>query len=75
MNKAKNLNTFLILWVGITLSTIGSQMTNFAVTLWAWEATEKATPLALILFFTQTPRIIASLFAGVIVDILSKGII
>lgn len=68
MNKSKNLNTFLILWVGITLSTIGSQMTNFAVTLWAWEATEKATPLALILFFTQTPRIIASLFAGVIVD-------
>ncbi|PHV61918.1 MFS transporter [Cyanobacterium aponinum] len=68
MNKAKNLNTFLILWIGITLSTIGSQMTNFAVTLWAWEATEKATPLALILFFTQTPRIIASLFAGVIVD-------
>ncbi len=68
MNKAQNLNTFLILWVGITLSTIGSQMTNFAVTLWAWEATEKATPLALILFFTQTPRIIASLFAGVIVD-------
>lgn len=68
MTKAKNLNTFLILWVGITLSTIGSEMTNFAVTLWAWEATEKATPLALILFFTQTPRIIASLFAGVIVD-------
>ncbi|MBF2058128.1 MAG: MFS transporter [Cyanobacterium sp. T60_A2020_053] len=68
MDKPKNLNTFLILWVGITLSTIGSQMTNFAVTLWAWEATEKATPLALIVFFVQTPRIIASLFAGVIVD-------
>jgi MFS family permease len=68
VNKPKSLNTFLILWVGITLSTIGSQMTNFAVTLWAWEATEKATPLALILFFTQTPRIIASLFAGIIVD-------
>jgi len=68
MNQPKNLNTFLTLWVGITLSTIGTQMTNFAITLWAWEATEKATPLALIIFFVQAPRIIASLFAGIIVD-------
>lgn len=43
-------------------------MTNFAITLWAWELSGQATPLALIFFFTRTPKVIAASFAGVIVD-------
>lgn len=68
MTATNNLRTFFILWWGIFLSTLGTQMTNFAVTLWAWELTGKATPLALLAFFTMAPRIIAAIFAGVIVD-------
>ncbi|MDJ0658639.1 MAG: MFS transporter [Crocosphaera sp.] len=60
--------TFFIIWLGQLASLIGSEMTNFAVTIWAWEITEQATPLSLLLFFSQTPKIIAALFAGVIVD-------
>ena len=66
------MRTFLIIWTGQLASLLGSEMTNFALTIWAWEVTEQATPLSLILFFTQTPRIIAALFAGVLVDRMNR---
>ncbi|MEM7595031.1 MAG: MFS transporter, partial [Cyanobacteria bacterium P01_A01_bin.83] len=50
-------------------------MTNFAITIWAWQVTGQATPLSLILFFVQTPRVIASLFAGVLVDRYSRKLL
>ena len=59
---------FFLIWIGQLASLLGSEMTNFAVTIWAWQVTGQATPLSLILFFIQTPRVIASLFAGVLVD-------
>ena len=62
------MRTFLIVWVGQLASILGSEMTNFAITIWAWSVTGQATPLSLILFFTQTPKVIAALFAGVLVD-------
>lgn len=65
---SKNLRTFLIIWGGQLASAIGSEMTNFAIAIWAWEATGRATPLSLILFFTHTPRVIAAGFAGILVD-------
>jgi MFS family permease len=47
---------------------IGSQMTHFAMGIWAWEKTGQATPLALVGFFSFTPLIIFSPIAGVLVD-------
>ena len=43
-------------------------MSEFALTLWAWELTGSATALALVSFFSLLPRIFISLFAGIIVD-------
>jgi len=63
-----SLRKFFIIWVGQLASTLGSTMTTFALTLWAWEATGQATPLSLLFFFTYTPKVVAALFAGVIVD-------
>lgn len=59
---------FLVIWIGQLASLLGSEMTNFAITIWAWQVTGRATPLSLIMFFVHTPRVIASLFAGVLVD-------
>ncbi|AFZ36206.1 major facilitator superfamily MFS_1 [Stanieria cyanosphaera PCC 7437] len=59
---------FILIWFGQLISTIGSYMTDFALTLWAWQITGSATALALIGFFSQLPRIVISLFAGIIVD-------
>lgn len=62
------MRTFIILWFGQLVSTIGTYMTGFALELWTWETTGSATPLALIGFFFQVPRIVVNLVSGVIVD-------
>nr|WP_041225822.1 MFS transporter [Crinalium epipsammum] len=63
-----NMRTFSILWCGQMISTIGSYMTAFTLTIWVWELTGQATALALVGFFTQVPRVLISPLAGVIVD-------
>jgi MFS family permease len=60
--------TFTIIWFGQLLSTIGSYMTSFALTIWAWQLTGSATTLALLGFFRQLPCIPVSLIGGIIVD-------
>lgn len=62
------MRTFLIIWLGQFASLLGSEMTNFAITIWAWEVTGQATPLSFILAVTQIPRLLISPFAGVWVD-------
>lgn len=59
---------FTLIWFGQLVSTIGSYMTFFALTLWAWEVTGSATALALSGFFFQLPGIPMNLVAGLIVD-------
>lgn len=63
-----NFRTFFLIWGTQVLSMLGSEMTDFAITLWAWNITGKATSLSLILLFNQLPRLITTLFAGIIVD-------
>ncbi|MGJ3251631.1 MAG: MFS transporter [Elainellaceae cyanobacterium] len=62
------MRTFTLIWFGQLVSTIGSKMTWFALTIWAWEVTGSATALALVGFFSQMPRIPITLVAGLIVD-------
>lgn len=59
---------FTIVWLGQVISLLGTSMTTFALTIWAYETTGSATSLALIGFFFVTPMLIFSPFAGVIVD-------
>lgn len=62
------MRTFFIIWLGQFASLLGSEMTNFAITIWAWEVTGQATPLALIMAVTQIPRLLISPVAGIWVD-------
>ena len=64
----KGLSGFLLVWVGQAFSMVGSQMTHFAMGIWAWEKTGRATPLAMVAFFSFAPLIIFSPIAGVLVD-------
>ncbi len=66
--QQNSFRTFIIIWSGQVASMLGSEMTNFAVTIWAWNVTGQATSLSLIIFFSQIPKLIAALFAGVLVD-------
>ena len=59
---------FSIVWVGQAVSLLGTSMTAFALTIWAYELTGTATALALAGFFHVTPLLIFSPIAGAIVD-------
>jgi MFS transporter, DHA3 family, macrolide efflux protein len=59
---------FSIVWFGQVISLLGSSMTGFALTFWAWKITGTATALALVGFFSFAPSIIVSPLAGALVD-------
>jgi len=59
---------FTVVWFGQVVSLLGTSMTNFAITIWAWEATGKATTLALLQLFFFAPTILMSPVAGALVD-------
>lgn len=62
------MRTFLRIWAGQTISQIGSRMTFFALTLWAWDRTERATDISLIIFFSILPGVFVAPIAGLLVD-------
>ncbi len=59
---------FVLVWLGQVVSLLGSAMTWFALTLWAYELTERATALALLSLFAFGPAILLSPVAGALVD-------
>ncbi len=59
---------FTIVWIGQIVSLLGTSMTGFGVTIWAYEKTNEATALAMLGFFFVAPMLIASPFAGALVD-------
>lgn len=59
---------FLALSAGQCLSILGTSMTRFALTIWAWKATGSATSLALVGLFSWGPEILLSPIAGALVD-------
>jgi MFS family permease len=62
------MKAFMLIWFGQLISVTGTGMTRFAISLWAWELTGRATPLALVAFFSYAPTIILSPVAGALAD-------
>jgi MFS family permease len=59
---------FTLVCVGQVFSLLGTAMTGFALTIWAWEVTGQATALALVGFFGFAPVVLVSPLAGALVD-------
>lgn len=59
---------FSIVWVGQLVSQLGSNLTWFALSLWAWQETGLATALALVNFFSFAPVVLLGPIAGALVD-------
>ena len=59
---------FTLLWLGQIISVLASFMTQFALTIWAFQETGQATALALVTVFFMTPFLLISPVAGVLVD-------
>jgi len=62
------MRSFVVIWVGQMFSLLGTSMSGFGLTVWAYELTGSATALALVGFFFVTPMLIVSPLAGVLVD-------
>lgn len=61
-------NVFRVLLAGQAISLLGTGMTRFAVIVWAYQKDGSATTLALLGFFSCITYVVASPFAGVLVD-------
>jgi MFS family permease len=59
---------FTIVWFGQLVSQLGSSLTWFALSLWAWQETGLATSLALVNFFSFGPTVVLGPMAGALVD-------
>ncbi len=59
---------FSVVWLGQVVSLLGTGMTQFALTIWAWQVTGQATALALVAFFGYFPRIVLTPVAGALAD-------
>jgi len=59
---------FVIVWLGQAISLLGTSMSGFGLTIWAYQITGKATALALVGFFFVAPMVFFSPIAGAIVD-------
>jgi DHA3 family macrolide efflux protein-like MFS transporter len=64
----RGMKTFLVIWVGQLVSIIGSGLTGFALSVWMFEQTGQATPIALNALFFNLPRVILSPIAGSMAD-------
>jgi MFS family permease len=58
----------MIVWAGQVASFLGTAMTQFALTIWAYELTGSATALALVAFFNFAPVVVFGPVAGALVD-------
>lgn len=62
------LPAFRLVAFGQIISSLGDEISGFAITVWAYQKTGSVTVLGLLLFFTIIPYLIALPFAGAIVD-------
>jgi MFS family permease len=59
---------FVLLWAGQFISIFATRMTNFAITLWAWDMTGTATGLVLVGVIGFLPGVLLSPLAGTLID-------
>ena len=64
----RGMRGFTVIWFGQLISLLGTGMTRFALTIWAYQETGSATALALVAFFSFGPVVLLSPVAGALVD-------
>ncbi len=68
MKKQNSLKQYLLLWSTQSLSTLGSGMTSYALTLWLYQKTGLALETAMLQICTFAPYVLMSIFAGALSD-------
>ncbi|HWA83223.1 MAG TPA: MFS transporter, partial [Fimbriimonadaceae bacterium] len=68
----KDYGTFLRLWIGQSVSGLGSQLTGFGLAVWAFEKTHSVSMMAMIYMSSAVPGILLSPFLGALVDRINR---
>lgn len=66
--KTYNMRTFYTLILTQVFSLIGSRISGLAISIWVFNQTGDATPLALVSFFFIVPQVLAAGFSGALAD-------
>ena len=70
--RARGLRDFFLLYIGQTLSQLGSSMTAFATVIWAYTENGEVLASSLLAICSTVPYLIVSLLGGAVVDRGSK---
>ena len=62
------MKTFLVIWFGQLISTLGSGLTGFALSVYVYQRTGSVTQLSLTLLAATVPAVLFSPLAGAVVD-------
>lgn len=68
LDRNPSLHKFLIIWAGQFLSMVGSGLTGFALGVYAFERTGKATWAALVTFLAFVPSLLVRPIGGILAD-------
>ncbi len=64
----KNMRTFSTIWIGQLISLLGSGLTGFALGVWIYQQTGKATPFAITVLFANLPQVLLGPIVGSVAD-------
>ena len=67
-SSKRGMRTFLVIWSGQLVSTLGSNLTGFALGVWIYQETGSTTLFAINMLAFAIPTLIMSPFAGALVD-------
>ncbi len=68
MDRPAGFLGFTVIWSGQLLSTLGTRMTNFALSIWIWDQTGRASDLALMTLCAFLATVVFSPIAGSLID-------
>lgn len=68
LHTIHDLQSFLVLWIGQSISALGSSMTNYALIIWAYQQEGTASSIAMLSVCSYLPSILFCFVAGTIAD-------
>ena len=66
--EPQNMRTFVTIWIGQLVSIVGSGLSSFALGVWIFQQTGKATPFALAVLFGNLPAVLLAPLVGSLAD-------
>ena len=67
-SEPKNMRSFFTIWIGQLVSIVGSGLTSFALGVWIFQETGRATPFAITVLFGSLPAVLLGPVVGSVAD-------